>query len=116
MRVAVVGASGYTGLELLRILVRHPQAELVAVTSERRAGQAVAEAFPSLAGLVDLRFERLDPGALAGAVDVAFTALPHAASAPTVRELRKAGVTVADLSAAFRLLPLAALASWRAAS
>ncbi len=108
MRVAVVGASGYTGLELLRILVRHPQAELVAVTSERRAGQAVAEAFPSLAGLVDLRFERLDPGALAGAVDVAFTELPHAASAPTVRELRKAGVTVADLSADFRLRDLEA--------
>ena len=68
MRVAVFGASGYTGLELLRILCRHPQVELAAVTSEQRAGQAVGDAFPSLRGLVDLRFESAaDPTRIAAA-------------------------------------------------
>ncbi len=114
MRVAVVGASGYTGLELLRILNRHPQAELVAVTSEQRAGQAVGDAFPSLRGLVDLRFESAaDPTAsIASRAEVAFTALPHAASAPVVAALRRAGVAVVDLSADFRLRDAAVYARW----
>ena len=63
MRVAVLGASGYTGLELLRILARHPDLELAVVTSEQRAGRVVGEAFPALAGLVDLRFQRADAAA-----------------------------------------------------
>ncbi len=103
MKVAVVGASGYTGLELLRILLRHPRTEIVAVTSEQRAGLPLGEAFPSLAGLSDLCFERAEPAALAGRADLCFTCLPHAASAPSVAELRKAGVAVVDLSADFRL-------------
>ncbi len=111
MRVAVLGASGYTGLELLRILVRHPHMELTAVTSEQRAGRAVAEAFPSLAGLVDLRFESADASALAEKADLVFAALPHSASAVRVRELRKAGVAVVDLSADFRLRDLDAYRS-----
>ncbi|MDX1649487.1 MAG: N-acetyl-gamma-glutamyl-phosphate reductase, partial [Myxococcota bacterium] len=103
MRVAIVGASGYTGLELLRWVRRHPELELEAVTSEQRAGRPVGEAFPPLRALVDLRFEALDPERLAGRVDAAFAALPHAASAPAVAALRKAGVKVVDLSADFRL-------------
>lgn len=112
MRVAVVGASGYTGLELVRILLRHPIFELVAVTSEQRAGQAVGDAFPALRGQLDLSFERADPTSLAPKVDMAFTALPHAASAPTVRVLRAAGVPVADLSADFRLRSLDTYRTW----
>lgn len=103
MKIAVIGASGYTGLELLRLVVRHPRLELVAATSEQRAGQTVGAAFPALAGLVDLVFERNDPGALVGRIDLAFAALPHAASAPTVAALHKAGIPVVDLSADFRL-------------
>ncbi len=104
MRVAVFGASGYTGLELLRILLRHPRFELALVTSEQHAGEPVADAYPSLRGLVDLRFTAsADAARLAREVDLAFTALPHAASAPTVAALRKAGVPVLDLSADFRL-------------
>ena len=103
MKVAVVGASGYTGLELLRILLRHPQVELVAATSEQRAGLPVAQAFPSLGGLTDLVFEALDAGALAGRAELVFACLPHAASAPSVARLREAGVAVVDLSADFRL-------------
>ncbi len=103
MKVAVVGASGYTGLELLRILLRHPVFELVAVTSEQRSGLPVGDAFPSLRGSFDLSFESADPAALAGRVELAFTALPHAASAPLVARLRESGVAVVDLSADFRL-------------
>jgi N-acetyl-gamma-glutamyl-phosphate reductase len=108
MKVAVVGASGYTGLELLRILLRHPEVELVAATSEQRAGRPVAESFPSLAGLCDLAFEALDPGALEGRAELVFACLPHAASAPSVARLREAGIAVVDLSADFRLGDMAA--------
>jgi N-acetyl-gamma-glutamyl-phosphate reductase len=112
MRVAVVGASGYTGLELVRIVLRHPNFELVSVTSEQRAGMPVGDAFPSLRGGQDLVFESNDPGNLVGRIDLAFTALPHAASAPTVGTLRKAGVPVVDLSADFRLRDPATYAAW----
>ena len=103
MKVAVVGASGYTGLELLRILLRHPELEIAAVTSEQRAGQPVGEVFAALRGRLDLDFEAADPAALAGRVELAFTALPHAASAAAVAALRAAGCRVVDLSADFRL-------------
>jgi N-acetyl-gamma-glutamyl-phosphate reductase len=112
MRVAVVGASGYTGLELVRTLLRHPRLELAAITSEQRAGVPAGEAFPGLAGLVDLRFEAFDPAALAGRVDVAFCGLPHSASAAAVAALRKAGLAVVDLSADFRLRSPATYAEW----
>ncbi len=112
MRVAVIGASGYTGLELLRILSRHPEFELCVVTSEQRAGAAVGDGFPSLRGIVDLDFEANDPAAIAPRVDIAFTALPHAASAPTVMALRKAGVRVVDLSADFRLKSVDTYTRW----
>lgn len=113
MRVAVVGASGYTGLELLRILHRHPKAELVAVTSEQRAGQAVGDVFPSLRGLIDLRFESAaDPLGIAGRAELVFTALPHATSAPVVAVLHRAGASVIDLSADFRLHDPGVYARW----
>jgi N-acetyl-gamma-glutamyl-phosphate reductase len=103
MRVAVLGASGYAGLELLRILLRHPVFEIAAVSSEQRAGQPVGDAFPALRGQLDLVFEAADPARLASKVDLAFAALPHAASAAAVAALRRAGLPVADLSADFRL-------------
>jgi len=112
MRVAVVGASGYTGLELVRIVLRHPHFELAAVTSEQRAGTKLGDAFPSLRGASDLDFRANDPEGLADQVDFAFTALPHAASAPTVSALRKAGIPVADLSADFRLRDAGVYAEW----
>ncbi len=99
MKIAIVGASGYTGLELLRIALRHPELQVVAVTSEQRAGRAVGDCFPSLRGCTDLHFERADAEALAGRVDFAFAALPHSESAPRVAALRAAGVAVAGLTA-----------------
>ncbi len=112
MRVAVIGASGYTGLELLRILLRHPEFEIAVATSEQRAGTRVGDAFPALRGLIDLDFELNDPASIAKRVDLAFTALPHAASAPTVQALRAAGVRVLDLSADFRLRDAETYRAW----
>jgi N-acetyl-gamma-glutamyl-phosphate reductase len=112
MRVGVFGASGYAGLELLRLLLRHPQLEVSVVTSEQRAGQPVGEAFPALRGRLDLVFDAAEPEKLAPRMDLAFTALPHAASAPTVATLRRAGVAVADISADFRLRDLPTYEAW----
>jgi N-acetyl-gamma-glutamyl-phosphate reductase len=112
MRVAVVGASGYTGLELIRILLRHPIFELVAVTSQQRAGQPVGEAFPALRGQLELAFEAAEADGLASKIDLAFTALPHATSASSVGALRGAGVPVVDLSADFRLRSLETYRAW----
>lgn len=112
MRVAVIGASGYTGMELMRILHRHPRTEIAAATSEQRAGQQVGEAFPALRGVVNATFESLDPKKLIGRVDAAFTCLPHATAAPVVAALRKGGVTVIDISADFRLRDPAVYEAW----
>ncbi len=112
MRVAVVGASGYTGLELVRIVLRHPELELAVLTSEQRAGQRAGDCFPALRGLTDLSFEANDPGRLAGRVDVAFCCLPHAASATTVAAIRKVGIVALDLSADFRLRSANTYAQW----
>jgi len=112
MKVGILGASGYTGLELVRILLRHPELELAVVTSEQQAGRPLADAYPSLRRRTDLRFEAMAPEALSGRVELAFTALPHAASAPAVHALREAGLPVVDLSADFRLRDLATYETW----
>jgi len=112
VRVGIVGASGYTGLELLRGVLRHPEFELTAVTSEQRAGMPVGEAFAAFRGLVDLDFESVDPGSLAKRLDLAFVALPHGTSAGVVSALHKAGVAVVDLSADFRLRSVETFEAW----
>jgi N-acetyl-gamma-glutamyl-phosphate reductase len=94
-------------------VLRHPQLELAVVTSEQRVGQPVGEAFPALRGMLPLCFESAaDPVAIAKRVDVAFTALPHAAAAAAVAALRKADVTVVDISADFRLRDPAVYREW----
>ena len=103
MRVAIVGASGYTGLEAIRIVLRHPQLELAAITSEQRDGMAAGDAFPGLRGLLDLRFEKLDTASLAGRVDAALCCLPDGPAAKAVAALHQAGTTVVDLAGNFRL-------------
>jgi N-acetyl-gamma-glutamyl-phosphate reductase len=112
IRVAVVGATGYTGAELLRYLARHPQVRLTAVTSEQSAGKTLAEVHPSLRGKLDLRLAAFDPAAVAGEADVAFTALPHGASAAGVAGLVERGLRVVDLSADFRLRDPEEYARW----
>ena len=110
-RAAVVGASGYTGAELLRLLAGHPEIEVVHVTADSNAGAAVGELYPSLVGAYpDLVFERLDVGALDG-VDVAFLGLPHGESQGLVPSLIDRVNHVVDLGADFRL-PADLYATW----
>jgi len=106
MKTAIIGASGYSGEELVRILARHPNTELCAVTSRSLAGVPVADRMPGLRHLVgDLQFTASDPAELAAneSIDVFFLALPHGVASEFADPLFKAGKTVIDLSADFRL-------------
>src|SRR5262245_59347067 len=103
IRVAVAGASGYMGAELLRTLFQHPEVTLTAVTSERMAGEPLVRAYPHLRGFTDLAFGDLDAERLAAAADAVFLALPHMESQKAVPVLRRHGVRVIDLSADYRL-------------
>jgi N-acetyl-gamma-glutamyl-phosphate reductase len=111
-RVAVIGASGYTGSELLRLLAHHPRVVVTAVMARRAAGQRLVDVFPHLRGHLDLPIEAFDADAVAARADVACCALPHGESAPIVAALRARGVVVLDLSADYRLRDAAAWASW----
>jgi N-acetyl-gamma-glutamyl-phosphate reductase len=105
-KVGVIGASGYIGEELVRLLLAHPQTDLVAVTSRRNAGKTVAEAFPRFAHRDEahvLTFRDADPIAIAEVADVIFLALPHGASAAIAKPLLDGGARVLDLSADFRI-------------
>ncbi|MDA7862608.1 N-acetyl-gamma-glutamyl-phosphate reductase [bacterium] len=105
-KVAIVGASGYTGLELLKILFCHPSVEVVAVTSRANAGSAIADLFPRFESHpgTELTFIEPDMKAIAETgAEVAFLALPHGAAAPFASELLNLGLKVIDLSADFRL-------------
>jgi N-acetyl-gamma-glutamyl-phosphate reductase len=110
--VAIIGASGYTGAELVRILVGHPHVTIAAIYARRAAGQRLAEVFPQFTGRVDLPIEAFDADAVAARAQVAFSALPHGDSAEVVAALRARGVTTLDLSADFRLHDLAAWRAW----
>ncbi|MBX3441981.1 MAG: N-acetyl-gamma-glutamyl-phosphate reductase [Planctomyces sp.] len=110
-RVAILGGTGYTALELLRILLRHPQATISAVTSRTETG-AVGDVHPSLRGRLDLRLENLSPSQLADRADVVFCCLPHVASMEVVPQLLDAGLQVIDLSADYRLRDPAVYEAW----
>jgi N-acetyl-gamma-glutamyl-phosphate reductase len=111
VKIGIVGGTGYTGVELLRLLARHPQAELVAITSRKEAGMPVAQMFPSLRGAVSLAFS--DP-AQAGLdqCDLVFFATPNTVAMGQAQELVDAGVRVIDLSADFRIKDLAVWSKW----
>ncbi len=111
-RIAVIGASGYTGVELLRLLSQHPKTELVCVTSRQYAGQSVSEVFPSLQGSLDLFFENINPAGLADRADLVFTAVPHQAAMGMIPGLLDAGCRVVDLSADFRLGDVSTYEAW----
>ena len=111
IKVGIVGGTGYTGVELLRLLALHPQVELTAITSRGDAGLPVAELFPSLRGYVDLAFS--DPAtANLSACDVVFFATPHGVAMAQTPTLLAAGVKVIDLAADFRLQDTALFEHW----
>jgi N-acetyl-gamma-glutamyl-phosphate reductase len=102
-RIAILGATGYTALELIKILLRHPEAEIVAVTSRQEGQPHIAMIHPSLTGRLDLRLEDLSPAEVAARANCVFSCLPHGASAAVVPHLLDAGARVVDFSADYRL-------------
>jgi len=112
VRVAILGATGYTGLELIKILLRHPQAEIVALTSRQEESRPIASVHPQLAGRIDLPLENLPAMAVADRAECVFSCLPHGASATAVAELLDAHVRVVDFSADYRLQDADLYAHW----
>lgn len=109
--IGVVGGTGYTGVELLRLLAQHPRCELRVVTSRKEAGMPVAEMFPNLRGRVSLKFSEPSREALAGC-DVVFFATPNGVAMNETRALYDAGVRVIDIAADFRIKDVALWEHW----
>ena len=111
IKIGIIGGTGYTGVELLRLLAAHPQADLRVITSRGEAGKKVVELFSSLRGHVDLVFSEPDVKSLAGC-DVVFSATPNGIAMMHARELLKAEVKFIDLAADFRLKDPAVWEKW----
>lgn len=103
IRVGIVGCSGYTAIESIKLLLRHPDVTIVAATSRQADGSSVADMHPVLHERLELVVEDLSPQAVGQRCDVAFCCLPHGASAPIVSGILEAGCRVIDLSADYRL-------------
>lgn len=112
LKVAIVGASGYTGVELIRLLLNHPRVEITCVTSRQNAGKAITDVFPSLLDRIDLRFDPVDLDLINRRADFIFTALPHQAAMGVVPDFLKAGKQVVDLSADYRLRDVSVYEAW----
>lgn len=112
LNVAIVGATGYTGAELARLLLRHPQVAIAALTSERSAGEPFGKAFPAFQGRLDLVLEALNPEAIAQKADLVFLCLPHHESMQAAATFRELGRKVIDLSADFRLIDAKVYEAW----
>lgn len=115
IKIGIVGGTGYTGVELLRLLSQHPQAHITCITSRKESGMLVADMYPSLRGRVGIAFT--DPTEAATiaqlrSCDVVFFATPHGVAMAQARQLLAAGVKVIDLAADFRLKDPAVFAQW----
>src|SRR5260221_12502900 len=106
IKAGIVGGTGYTGIELLRLLAQHPQVELAAITSRQEAGKAVSSLFPSLRGRVSLAFTHPDQAPLKKC-DVVFFATPNCVAMGEARTLLEAGARIIDISADFRIQDVA---------
>jgi N-acetyl-gamma-glutamyl-phosphate reductase len=111
IKVGIVGGTGYTGVELLRLLAQHPHCELRVITSRKEAGMSVAEMFPNLRGRVPLKFTEPSTAALSGC-DVAFFATPNGVAMNDARALYDAGVRMVDIAADFRIQDVALWEKW----
>lgn len=103
IRAGIVGCSGYTAIEAIKILLRHPEAQITAATSRQADGSTLSDMHPQFSNRIQLVVEDLKPEAIANRCDVAFCCLPHGTSAPIVSELLHHGCRVIDLSADYRL-------------
>ena len=112
IRVGILGATGYTALEAIKILLRHPSVEITAVTSRQEAGEPIASIHRSLTGRLDLAFEASDIETIAAKTDVIFSCLPHGASAEQAVAFLRAGKRVVDFSADYRLDDLDTFRQW----
>jgi N-acetyl-gamma-glutamyl-phosphate reductase len=111
-RVGIVGATGYTGLELLRLLIRHPKVEVTALTSQKYAGMPIDRVFPSLTHQLPVTCEELSAERISEKTDFIFTAVPHKTAMETVPLFYKLGKRVVDLSADFRFKDAAVYERW----
>jgi N-acetyl-gamma-glutamyl-phosphate reductase len=111
IKAGIVGGTGYTGVELLRLLAQHPQVELTAITSRKEAGTPVSRMFPSLRRRVELAFTEPDPQSLRGC-DIVFFATPHGVCMKDARAVLDGGAKIVDLSADFRLQDLVEWERW----
>ena len=102
-KVAVLGASGYTGSDLLRLLLVHPNVEITHLTAEKHAGKMISDVFPHLKGFLDLELKPLKPKSIPKDIDIVFAALPHGTSAKVIKELYERDIKIIDLGADFRL-------------
>ena len=103
MRIGVIGASGYVGGEILRLLVSHPKVEISMVTSRQYVGEYISRVQPSLKGFTDLTFSELNYDKLSDKCDLVFTSVPHGTAVEIVKELYDRGMKIIDLSADYRL-------------
>ncbi len=103
MKIGVIGASGYVGGELLRLLVTHPEVEISVVTSRQKAGEYVHRVHPSLKNFINITFSDMNLDKVSDSCDLVFVAVPHGKSNPIVHNLFNRGVKIIDLSADFRL-------------
>ncbi|WP_457575225.1 N-acetyl-gamma-glutamyl-phosphate reductase [Desulfomarina sp.] len=110
--VGIVGASGYTGTELTRILCNHPEARLTVATSRKYAGRKLADIFPNLRNRTELVFENLTPDQLTSRADFFFTAVPHKTAMDIAPGLLDAGKKIVDLSADYRIRDVATYEKW----
>ena len=103
MKVGIVGASGYVGGEVLRLLISHPQVEVSMVTSRQYVGEYIHRTHPSLKGFTDLTYSELDYDKMSDSCDLVFTAVPHGTATEIVKSLYDRGMKIIDLSADYRL-------------
>jgi N-acetyl-gamma-glutamyl-phosphate reductase len=112
VRIGILGATGYTALELIKLLLRHPEAEITVVTSRQEGSPPVSTVHPSLTGRIDLPLEDLGPIAVASRAQCVFSCLPHGVTAEIVPHLLSAGAKVIDFSADYRLDDPATFQQW----
>lgn len=111
IKIGIIGGTGYTGVELLRLLVTHPNAEVVLITSRSEAGREVSDLFPSLRGFTDLAFSKPEPSSF-NDCDLVFSATPNGIAMTHARELMDKGVKLVDLAADFRIKDISTWEQW----